>query len=378
MKKNIKAVQALFLAPAVFFIFPGAAFADAGTPLMWLEIAHLLVGNAMIGVLEGFVIARIFKVKALRSILIMVLANYASMIAGCAGVAAIVYFLKSFITLYSIGILLIFFLIISFLLSIVLEWPFCYWILKRQVDVKKKAWRASVIAQFFSYVIIVPLYIYSSGLSLLVDCKVDRRLSFVKSDAWVYYISVDGADVNRVHIDGSVREKVVSAGGIHGESARLFVRPSKTSDKWDLGVVDRQPDRVLFEKMLIVDFADHAEPFRRWDGELYEREPDSWGNIGISDFRPAEERGWKVSGGFWAIEGLHAKNEEEGKDFYAALETPFIQWVIRNITVLPGDQVVFSLGSSQIVVMDLKTRKIGLLAFGYGPVVIFNERDERK
>ncbi len=154
MRKIFERSPVLFLSIVSFFIFPAAAFADAGTPLMWLEISHLLVGNVLIGVLEGFVIARIFKVKAIRSILIMALANYFSMVAGFGGIALIVYFLKSFITLYSIFMFLTVFLIISFLLSVVLEWPFCCWILKKQADVKKKAWRASFIAQSISYIII--------------------------------------------------------------------------------------------------------------------------------------------------------------------------------------------------------------------------------
>lgn len=211
-------------------------------------------------------------------------------------------------------------------------------------------------------------------MSLLTDCKVDKLLSFVKSDAWVYYISVDGADVNRIHVDGSVREKVVPTGGMRGEAARLFVRPCAVDGKWDLWAIDRGKDGKLFEKLLARDFANRAEPFRRWDGELDEKEPDSWGNFGISDFRPPQERDWKFSIGSWAAEGLHARNESEGKNFYVALETPFVQWNIRNVTVLQGNQIVFELGENQIVVMDLKTRQIGLLAFGRGPVVVFSKK----
>ncbi|MFH1692393.1 MAG: hypothetical protein ABIC68_07540 [Candidatus Omnitrophota bacterium] len=378
MKKMFLLSRLICFAVAVFLVSPCIASADAGTPLMWAGVFHLLIGNALIGILEGFIISRVFKVKAIRSILIMALANYFSMIAGFAILSLITTSLESFITLYSIKMFLAVFLIISFMLSVVLEWPFCCWILRKQTDIKRKAWRASLIVQTISYAFIIPLYLLSSGISLLTDCKIDKTLSFVKSGAWVYYIAGDNCSVNKIRVDGSAMEMVTRLDGKSGEAARLFVRPSETRGQWDLGVVDRTPDRVLFEKILLRDFTDTAEPFRHWDGELYEKEPDSWGNVGISDFRLLDGRDWKFSVGFWAAEGLHARSDSEGKNIYVALETPFAQWIIRNVSVLPGNQAVFELGKNQIVVLDLETRKIGLLAFGKGPVVVFNAKQGEK
>jgi hypothetical protein len=69
------------------------------------------------------------------------------------------------------------------------------------------------------------------------------------------------------------------------------------------------------------------------------------------------------------VEGLQAWNKKTNEKLNAALETPFVIWPSRNATVLPGDQVVYQLGD-QIVVLDLRTRRIGLVARGRGPVVI--------
>jgi hypothetical protein len=53
------------------------------------------------------------------------------------------------------------------------------------------------------------------------------------------------------------------------------------------------------------------------------------------------------------------------------LHTPFISWFMKNVTILPEDQVVFQMGE-QIVLLDLNSRKIGFISKGIGPVVVYN------
>ena len=57
-----------------------------------------------------------------------------------------------------------------------------------------------------------------------------------------------------------------------------------------------------------------------------------------------------------------------------AFETPFEQWVCRNATVLPGNQVVFQLGQdrtdAQVVILDMEHRNLACLAIGQGPAVV--------
>ena len=62
--------------------FPAVAFADAGTPLMWAGAFHLIIGNAIIGIAEGLILAILFRQKKARCVLIMIAANYFSAWAG--------------------------------------------------------------------------------------------------------------------------------------------------------------------------------------------------------------------------------------------------------------------------------------------------------
>ena len=58
--------------------FPEMAFADPGTPLMWASMSHPVIGNAIIGVAEGLVLARLFSLKNTRTLALLVAANYFS------------------------------------------------------------------------------------------------------------------------------------------------------------------------------------------------------------------------------------------------------------------------------------------------------------
>ena len=66
---------------------PNIALANVGTPLLWVGTFHLLIGNALIGLGEGLLLARWFKAPKQRAIQIMIGANYFSMIVGLFAIA---------------------------------------------------------------------------------------------------------------------------------------------------------------------------------------------------------------------------------------------------------------------------------------------------
>ena len=57
-----KSAKVSVLAAAVWLAVPASAAANAGTPLLWLSLFHLTVGNALIGIVEGFVVGRLLRV----------------------------------------------------------------------------------------------------------------------------------------------------------------------------------------------------------------------------------------------------------------------------------------------------------------------------
>lgn len=361
---------------AVTLLTQSFAHANVGTPLMWAGMFHLLFGNAVIGVIEGLLIARLFRTRKSSSVALMVAANYVSMIAGAVLLVPLGNYWShsraSAAPLYDAPKILWLLAIASFVTSIVLELPFCFFALSRGKYRGRTSLHASIVAQAASYALLVPYYLLASGISLYTRTHVDRSLSFAsKSPATVYFIGQKDGDVYQIQLSGSGRRKVLTS-NITSRNARLFVRRAKDSQKWSLWVKGYPRDDA--ETLLIKDFATHAAP--SWRGAKHNKEEGTWFSFGsASDLRPEQQRTWRFWTDFWAADGLQAYNKKTEERLHIALETPFIQWFARNATVLPGDQVVFQL-DEQIVLFDLSTRKIGLVTMGRGPIVVLEDEQE--
>ncbi len=360
-------------------LIPSAAHANAGTPLMWAGMFHLLIGNALIGTGEGAIIARLFKVKYSRSIGIMILANYFSAFAG--GVILYTFAGNSWIanpTLYTMPKVIWTLVVTSFLLTIVLEWPFCLWILRANTSsakvVTKTAIIASLIAQVASYGVLVPWYYLISAKSLYTDVDIDRSLSFAKgSPALIYFISAADGAIYRVNADGTNRRKVFDF-DIKATDAELRTKSIKNSGAKELWLTDypnSEKDTLICKDLSADAFLTRGRVLHIGDAtsqsyDFHHR---------ISDLRTQNERDWEVDAGFWGYEGITADNRKTHEHLKVAFEAPFILgWFVRDATILPGDQVVYRLGD-QIIILDLNRRKIGLLAVGRSPVVTLGGKE---
>ncbi len=63
---------------AAILLCPICARADVGTPLVWGSTFHLLLGNTLIGLFEGWLLARVFHLPQRRCVWLMIPANYLS------------------------------------------------------------------------------------------------------------------------------------------------------------------------------------------------------------------------------------------------------------------------------------------------------------
>jgi hypothetical protein len=381
MKNIIKAPpQYLFAGVAIALLFPSIALADAGTPLMWLEFFHLVFANAIIGVCEGLIIAMVFKTSFRRTIVILIFANYFSMIVGVAGVT---YFLDEirkavlgseplynapkFIWLMAIG---------SYILTIILEWPFCLWALSRTPNCFRKSFIASPLVQTASYAVLALLYYVVSFANIYSHVAIDRALTFPDTQKyWIYFISPDDGNVYRIHPDASSCTKICDSRITYKDWApQLFAIPSSEPNNYDLWTSD-VPEKNK-NKCLLKGFATKTvlSKIPRYESEVIIAEPNVINHsnvilgLSITDFRDPNNIQWSVRNGWWALEGLHCENKAKKQDLWLAFETPFLAWETRSPIILPGDYVIYQLGD-QIVLLDINNRKIRLVAIGRGPVV---------
>lgn len=384
-----RSLRLLFLTLAILIIH-SAAHADGITPMMFAGISHLVLGNLLIGIGEGLLIGWLFKAKKGRAIGIMILANYFSGFAGaCLSQLFKQNTARSYLMslpLYDIPKLLWALAAATLLVTIVLEWPFCLWVLKKseriRTSIAKTSLYASILAQIASYCILVPWYLTMGGLGFFnlaySHVNIERDLtSFCKNRGAVYCISPADGDIYQVRMDGSGYHKVLQA-DVTSPEARLFFRPSKdgqnldlwyswTRTSYDLGTRIISPVWKLLKKNFVPATFTPAE--LSFNDEAITTED-------VSDIRPVNQGDWEVStsnidGEFLVLE---VENVKTKASYTVGFETPFINWSSTNATVLPGDQVIYQLGS-QIVLLDLNTRKMAMVAVGRGPVIALDGKE---
>lgn len=345
-------------------LLPLTASANAGTPLMWAGMLHLLFGNALIGLFEGLLASALFSVPRRKAVTLLIGANYFSAWVG--GV-----FLNGYVTgklnldlnnAWKWFWILVF---CMYLVTWLLELPFllrCF----PAGDRIRRSLKANTVIQTASYVALFGWYWMASGTSLFTNLRVvppeDLGLS---REVFVYFISDRDGDIYKASAH-TLPFKIHSLGSSN-RNDRLFVRRSAPdSDAWDLLARLDTEDRDGKIIPILTNLHVHAA------SDLREpRNEDTWFTFGeASSLDSPDSTKWKFRTGFWPIEGITAFEKATSNRLRFSYETPFGAWNTRNAFQVPSDKVVFQLGQDQICVMDPNTRKIALFWRGRGPVPV--------
>lgn len=360
------------LAISLLLAIPSVAQANAGTPLMWAGMLHLVFGNLIIGIVEGILLAKFFGLTKRKCIGLMVLANYLS--AWLGGLVIGNAISKALpMGLYTAWPLFWFMVLVTYILTLLLEVPFVVLAFRGDPAWRRKSIRASFLVQSISYVALFGWYWLASGTSLYTETEVVELSSIsLPENVLVYFISVDDGDV----YEGSLREpqwKNIHDLNSSRRNDRLFVKPSDTqTNSWDLMArletdEHRKPEIVTVEER----FAVVAAPSWRSTNTDPPQYEGSWFNFGqVPKLGDAQSSLWEFWSGFWPIEGLRGTHATSEKRVHFSLETPFVAWSVRNATHLPTDKVLLQLGDDQLCVYDPETKRIALLTRGRGPIAV--------
>jgi len=317
--RSTKALSSLLFLATV----PAAAQANAGTPLMLFEAFHMVMGNALIGLLEGTILVLVFQLRWVWTISLMILANYVSAWIGTIWVlnGGSVHFDLDINTAWEFVWRMVVF---TFMWTLVLEFPFVLLAFPWKGTAWIKAFFGNLLVQSVSYSILVFFYFRFCATSLYTDCRI---------------VSLDEMD-----LPAGVRIAFISRedGQIH--QGELNERHWKTG----IGLPSPSPgDRVL-------------GPIPNSRSEKL-------------PVRTLQNSPWNFTIGDWYDEGLRGQNSETGERVKLAFETPFASWVIRNATHLPGDLVLLQLDADQICLYDPKEKRLALLARGREPVATMHD-----
>jgi hypothetical protein len=389
MSTTKKSQRGLILAAGASFLLlcPATAHANVISIFHQNLLLHLAVGNAVIGLIEGVLIARVFKVGAARTILLMIIANYFSTWTGAIGLAWLGWRLEEplarLVTLGNLRLFIWGLILLAFVGSVALEWPFYLAAMWRKPDRILRSLYACALAQVLSYALVLllnpPFGHFSGSPAGRPWIKIAPVASFADaSNASIYFISTADGDVYRVRPDGASLEKATSLTN-KGRDTKLAARPTHDALQWQL-CVERQygareyaSDECSDTGITVRGFT-QSEPDRippqRWDPD---DEPRS-GKKRAVDLRPPDHRPTKVYtanlGDTWL--GVEPRTKDgTGGRVHLQFDRLILHWTTRNATVLPGGQIVYQLGS-QIVLLDVDKRKLGLIALGRGPVVFLD------
>lgn len=367
--------------PAILLVLTGVvalpqqAYANAGTPLMWAGMLHLAFGNALIGFLEGYLLAWLFRIPRAKAVGIMIAANYVSAWVGGLFIRGAM--VKALPMDLNNGWFWFWVMVATtFAVTLLIEWPFVALSLRGVRHWLVRSVRASLLIQGSSYALLFAWYWMASGTSLYTQMRIVPPADLhLPASVAVYFISPADGDVYRRDFRGSVGQKVFELDS-QDKNDRLFVRPNAAeTGRWDLvarlETADRQNPRYV---AVMTNLPLEAVPDQ---GSTFGDPPDNkgtWFNFGsVQALGGATNSQWKFWAGFWPAEGLRASRKGTGEQLRFSYETPFGAWNVRNAVHLPNDKVLFQFGNNQICGFDPAERRVALLWHGRGPVAVMEK-----
>lgn len=338
---------------------------------MWAGMLHLVFGNLLIGLLEGYVLAMLFRLPKAKTVGMLILANYFSAWVGGLFLGG------AFMRTLPLDVSNAWFffwgmVVFTYVMTILLEFPFVAHSLRRAPGWLGKSIRGSLVIQTVSYVLLFGWYWSASGTSLYTKMEIVPLPAITLPEkVLLYFIDTDDGDVYAVNLKTPGKRKVFDLQSTEPND-RLCVRVSSAnSNQWDLVA------RLVTDSEMVTikeGFATEAAPTWRGTHTDPAQEEDSWFNFGpVARLGSARDSLWDFESGFWPIEGLHGTQTNTGRHVGFAFETPFVEWTVRNATLLPGDIVLFQLGHNQICVFDPTTKRVALVTKGRGPIAVMEE-----
>jgi S-formylglutathione hydrolase FrmB len=340
------------------------AGANAGTPLMLLTFAHLIFGNAIIGLVEGLLLWLMFRKSAHgAAVPLMIAANYLSAFVGLA-----------FLVSVSAPLVTSFLLPAdptralaelpeavrtaawvaypaAYVLTVVLEWPFVFVALKPRSRRVLTALGASVVLQAASYAVLVPLYLSAATVTLDRDVSINSDVvTNTHDNAWIYFLDNEQSTLKRIRINGEQLEPVST--DVQGELRSLRVAQGDPA-----GPVQLVADTSNAEAAVVIPEFCTLEKFP------WKLEPGSFDTNSLRDETEMRVR---------SEMGLALMVSGQNDSLFLAFDTHLLFWRTSDAWPLPDQRVVYQFGP-WIVLLDFEARRIGVIAEGHSPVPVLDE-----
>lgn len=334
----------------LFILIPQTLLANAGTALMWVPIMQLIFGNILIGIVEGIIISVIFKTKWIRSILIMIAGNNFSWLIG----NGLIYvfqntLIDSLFKLDNVFALWILSLVILYLLTVLIEFPFFGWAFIKNDRFCSRSWKLSLIINAVTYTIMIFIYLSTSKYSFFTDLKIDQSILNNKTNFELFYTFK--GDIYKGQIKQNIsRDKIYQIPN-NIKYPYFKLKEDSINQSIDLYLVNYYEDTLLFQKSFVESDKNIYYP------SIFEKY-----NWTKADFRDTTNRDWKASAGGWAIEGITFRDNDTIIQNYG-FEVPWMFWNIGNVSIL-NDSEVICIINDRIIILNKDTKKVAFVTNG--------------
>lgn len=344
----------------VALLTAGSAHADAGTPLLWGTAFHLFIGNALLALLEGSLIAGWFQLPWKRCIGWMLPANYFS---AWVGLWLLQHEFEQRVTdLYDARYWLWWLVASAYGLTLILEWPFvalCFW---RQRCWFRKSLRGAWMTQTLSYALLFGGYAFVSSTSLYGELEVVRAGDMPRPAGIVlFYFSPEDGDVWRTDLVSGKKEKVAVLPGERDLMDHLKLETSAgDTNFWDLVAVIRRGEAGPQESCVVwprISSQDRIPPEQARLTHSYF----GWGRA--FQVASATNSVWELEWTHWEDVGVRVSSQQSR--FHLGLGVPFGGWSPFRVIHLPGDYALVQ-WDRQICLVSLPERTVAKIGTGTG------------
>jgi hypothetical protein len=343
-------------------LWPVSALADVGTPLVWGTAFHLFLGNALLGLAEGWLLARVFRLSVRSCVWRLVIANYLS---AWIGVSLMGFLFTRYATDIYTGLQVTWLLVAgTYLLTLIVEWPFvaaCFRGTRRWLEASIKG---SLLVQSASYLCLFGGYWLLSGTSLYTTMDVVPPEQITRPPGVVmFFISSMDGDVYRSEMGAAADLKIAELGSTNYWWDHLELRTSVVhSNFWDLAaVLESDEAQIVLPQISSQELIPAKQAWRT--SQYY-----GWG-VGAFQAGDATNSTWSLGWAHWPDVGMWAR--DGSRTLRIAYGIPFGGWTPYRVVHLPNDKALLQL-DQQICLVDLAHKKIALLRKGYG-VLAFSE-----
>jgi hypothetical protein len=343
---------------SLFTLIPQTLLANAGTALMWMPILQLILGNILIGIIEGIIISMLFKTKWFHTLLIMIAGNYVSWLIGNGLIN--VYqnvMIDSLFELENVFVLWILGLVILYFLTVLIELPFFRWAFLKNDRLWSRSWKLSLIINSITYTLMVIIYLSVSKYSFFTELEIDQSILNNKSKFEVFYTFKGNIYQGLLKQDFS-GDKIYQIPDTI-KYPYLKLEEDSINETIDLHLINYYGDTLLIQKSFV---EANNKIYYPSISEKYSRT--------TVDFRDTTKRDWKASAGGWAIDGI-TFHEKDNTQQNFGFEVPWMFWRIGNVSILNDSEVMFII-NDRIVILNKNSKKVAFVSKGYNYMIRLN------